>query len=96
MFDLPVKTKQQRGAATAYRELLLDKGFSMVQLSVYVRYFPTGGTNHKAIKLVKMAVPMGGKARIIFITDRQWANMIKIKSGSEEIPEEKPQQLQIF
>lgn len=41
MFDLPVKTKRQRHAATVFRNMLLDMGYGMVQYSVYVRYTPT-------------------------------------------------------
>ena len=31
MFDLPVKTKRQRHAATVFRNMLLDMGYGMVQ-----------------------------------------------------------------
>lgn len=37
MFDLPVKTKQQRRQATQFRNFLVRDGFHMVQLSVYAR-----------------------------------------------------------
>ena len=43
MFDLPVETKKQRREATRFRNDLLDWGFCMVQFSVYVKYWPTGG-----------------------------------------------------
>ena len=36
MFDLPVLTAPQRREATRFRKFLLDRGFSMVQFSVYV------------------------------------------------------------
>ena len=45
MFDLPVKTKRQRHAATVFRNMLLDMGYGMVQYSVYVRYTPTQSGN---------------------------------------------------
>lgn len=31
MFDLPVKTKVERHAATVFRNMLLDMGYAMVQ-----------------------------------------------------------------
>ena len=36
-FDLPVKTKAERKAATQFRKLLLGDGFNMLQLSVYIQ-----------------------------------------------------------
>ena len=37
MFDLPVIEREERKAATAFRNDLLDMGFEMSQFSVYVR-----------------------------------------------------------
>ena len=36
-FDLPVKTRDQRRAATRFRNFLLGDGYHMVQYSVYAR-----------------------------------------------------------
>lgn len=36
-FDLPVKTREQRRAATRFRNFLLGDGYYMVQYSVYTR-----------------------------------------------------------
>ena len=38
MFDLPVVLKEERKAATAFRNSLLDMGFEMSQFSVYARF----------------------------------------------------------
>lgn len=38
LFDLPVGTKKERKAATAFRNFLLDQGFEMAQFSVYMRF----------------------------------------------------------
>ena len=38
LFDLPVLTKKERRAATQFRKFLLDQGFGMCQLSVYMRF----------------------------------------------------------
>ena len=53
MFDLPVKTKRQRHAATVFRNMLLDMGYGMVQYSVYVRYTPTQSGNRATVKMIK-------------------------------------------
>lgn len=57
MFDLPVKTKRQRHAATVFRNMLLDMGYGMVQYSVYVRYTPTQSGNRATVKMIKDNLP---------------------------------------
>ena len=42
MFDLPVKTKNERKLANRYRHVLLDLGFDRMQLSVYAKYYLNG------------------------------------------------------
>lgn len=58
MFDLPVKTKRQRHAATVFRNMLLDMGYGMVQYSVYVRYTPTQSGNRATVKMIKDNLPV--------------------------------------
>lgn len=43
MFDLPVDTKEARRHYTQFRNALLKQGFTMLQFSVYARYFPSDG-----------------------------------------------------
>ena len=38
LFDLPVLTKRERKDASDFRKFLLDQGFEMCQLSVYMRF----------------------------------------------------------
>lgn len=65
MFDLPVKTKRQRHAATVFRNMLLDMGYGMVQYSVYVRYTPTQSGNRATVKMIKDNLPANGLVRIL-------------------------------
>lgn len=67
MFDLPVKTKRQRHAATVFRNMLLDMGYGMVQYSVYVRYTPTQSGNRATVKMIKDNLPANGLVRILHI-----------------------------
>ena len=73
MFDLPVKTKRQRHAATVFRNMLLDMGYGMVQYSVYVRYTPTQSGNRATVKMIKDNLPANGLVRILHISDHQWS-----------------------
>lgn len=96
MFDVPVKTVQQRRDATAFRNLLLDLGFAMVQFSVYARYTPTQAGNRAAVKAIKRGLPANGQVRVVHITDTQWASALRYSSRKEETEPEAPDILTLF
>ncbi|WP_323374282.1 CRISPR-associated endonuclease Cas2 [Corynebacterium marambiense] len=96
MFDLPVKTKVQRSAATRFRNELLDLGFCMAQLSVYVQYLPLAARLKQIVTAVKAALPPGGDVRVVSITDKQWSRAIRFSSAIPGKQEEQPSQLTIF
>lgn len=73
MFDLPVKTSTQRRHANQYRKLLLQLGFSAVQLSIYSRYFLNATGCLPTLKRVKNAIPTDGAVRVLHLTDSQWS-----------------------
>ncbi|MDR2380693.1 MAG: CRISPR-associated endonuclease Cas2 [Bifidobacteriaceae bacterium] len=96
MFDLPVKTKPQRSAATAFRNMLLDLGYARVQLSVYVRYLPLPSAGAAATRKIKLNLPPGGLVRIINISDHQWASAFRFSNLKQETGETPPDLLTIF
>jgi CRISPR-associated protein Cas2 len=96
MFDLPVKTKPERTAATAFRNMLLDLGYERVQLSVYVRYLPLPSAGSPAIRRIKRNLPRGGLVRILNVSDHQWATAFRFANFEAVRPESTPQQLTIF
>ncbi|MFP7706446.1 CRISPR-associated endonuclease Cas2 [Trueperella sp. LYQ141] len=96
MFDAPVKSAEQRASATRFRNTLLDYGFSMVQYSVYAKYLPTGVTGVPTLRAIRNRVPYQAKVRILFVSDRQWANMQRFYGEIQEFHAEKPQQLMFF
>lgn len=96
MFDLPVKTKLQRGLATGFRKLLIDLGWQMAQYSVYVRYVPTGMSIAPEVQRMKSGVPPQGKVEILAITDRQWAKAIRFINAEPVAPEKTPELLTLF
>nr|WP_255567457.1 CRISPR-associated endonuclease Cas2 [Corynebacterium sp. TAE3-ERU16] len=96
MFDLPVKTKSQRSAANRFRNELLDLGFCMAQLSVYVQYLPLASRLNQIVTAVKATLPPGGDVRIVSITDNQWAKALRFSSAMPTNQEEQPSQLTIF
>lgn len=92
MFDLPVKTKRQRRSATQYRNMLLDLGFSQVQLSVYSKYL-TNATGFRAIVPHLRSVPPAGAVRVLRLTDEQWSSTIRYYGAEQLQNANHPEQL---
>lgn len=80
MFDLPVKTKQQRRQATQFRNFLVRDGFHMVQLSVYARVCNGRDAVETHRKRISSALPAEGSVRLLVITERQY-NSIALLIG---------------
>jgi CRISPR-associated protein Cas2 len=96
MFDLPVVTIEQRRSATAYRHLLLDRGFSRVQLSVYSRYMINATATIPVIGGLKASVPAEGYVRILQLSDHQWARGWHLFGSKYVEPEAAPDQIVLF
>lgn len=96
MFDLPVKEAEQRRAASAFRLHLLDLGFLMTQLSVYVRFGPSSSGMASTVAAIKDALPHGGKVHILRISDVQWSQALRFCNGEPESGPEAPEELTLF
>lgn len=96
MFDLPVKTKEQRKEATRFRNELLDDGFSMVQFSVYVKYLPLGVNLGRIARALKYRLPSNGEVRVLPVTDKQWSGAFRFCNALPTSSEDPPEQLQFF
>lgn len=95
LFDLPVVEKQDRKAATDFRNFLLDHGFSMVQFSIYIKLFSGKDACEKYYELIKRNIPAAGKVDILTITDRQYSNIISYE-GRKKSKKIQPEQLLLF
>lgn len=96
MFGLPTETRDQRRAATLFRNKLLDAGYSMIQYSVYARYSPTISGNRQTVSFVKRALPDYGEVRIVHISDMQWSMMQRFYGRRKQESEIKPEMLALF
>ncbi|WP_270416497.1 CRISPR-associated endonuclease Cas2 [Bifidobacterium pseudolongum] len=96
MFDLPVRTKNERREATAFRNMLLDMGYMMVQFSVYARYSPTQSGNRSTVKMIKQHLPSGGKVRVVHISDHQWAQSLRFVNEVPQNDVEAPDVCTVF
>jgi CRISPR-associated protein Cas2 len=97
-FDLPVGSKNQRKAATGFRQFLLDDGFQMIQFSVYARPCVSFARQETHLDRVKKTIPPEGKVRAFFVTRAQWERaFIIFGSPGKEVPaEELPEQIQLW
>ena len=95
MFDLPVVEKEERKAATGFRNYLLDEGFRMAQFSVYYRLLDGKEAATAMERRIKGRVPSKGSVQILLITDKQYENM-RIYEGKQRKTPEKPEQLALF
>lgn len=97
MFDLPTETRQERRAATRFRSLLLDRGFMMMQYSVYVKYSPTLWGNRQALAALEQETPVKGRIRILVLSDHQWQTSFHLCDGQRDDGfTEKPGTLTLF
>lgn len=83
MFDLPTDTKSERREATRFRNALLDKGYLMLQYSVYAKCAITLDKKASLVNTLRLIAPSTGDVKSIFITDSQWGKTIAI-SRSEK------------
>ena len=74
-FDLPVKTKAERGAATRFRNFLKKDGYMMLQYSVYVRVCRGDEAVDKHLSRMRKNLPPDGSVRALQVTDRQYGRM---------------------
>lgn len=96
MFDLPVRTKEDRRNYQIFRNLLLENGFVRTQYSIYAKFSPSGILSSRAVNLIKKSVPPQGEVRILHVTDRQWATTVRFFNSAEVDTPEEPEQLAFF
>ncbi len=71
-FDLPVKSKNERRAATRFRNFLLNDGYHMIQYSVYARVCNGMDAVAKHRTRIKLNLPENGSIRLLVITEKQF------------------------
>ena len=96
MFDLPVLEKAERKAATDFRKALLDMGFEMSQLSVYMRFCTSQTQLDTYAKRVEGALPPGGKVNVMQFTDKQYERIISYHGRVRQAAGEAPDQFNLF
>lgn len=96
MFDLPVVLREERKAATDFRNGLLDLGFSMSQFSVYMRFCSSQAQVDGLCKKIEQILPEGGKVNILQFTDKQYERAISFYGATKQPPQKAPDQFNLF
>ncbi len=96
IFDLPVMEKKERKAATVFRNHLLDQGFEMAQLSVYMRFTSGKEAVEALARKIEAAVPEEGKVSILTFTDKQYENIISFRGRGRQPQNKNPEQFVLF
>src|SRR5690242_20444177 len=96
LFDLPVLTKRERKAATTFRKFLLDQGFEMSQLSVYLRHCVGKEQTEALTRRIEKAVPSTGKVHIVFFTDKQYETIVCFDGRTRQPARKNPEQYVLF
>lgn len=95
-FDLPTETKKDKKEYALFRKNLQRDGFTMFQMSIYVRHCASMENAEVHIKRVKSFLPEYGHVAIMCITDKQFGN-INVFYGSKPLIANAPgQQLELF
>jgi len=95
-FDLPTTTDTEKKKHAKFRKDLLKDGFSMLQLSVYIRHCASKESAQVHTKRVEKMLPSKGQVSILEITDKQYGNMKNFWGKSTTPTEKPPTQLEIF
>lgn len=96
MFDLPVVERDERRAATDFRNRLLDLGFEMSQFSVYVRFCSSQAQFDTYAKKVEQALPEGGKVNVLGFTDKQYERIISFVGRASQPGQKAHDQFDLF
>ena len=96
LFDLPVRTKEERKSATKFREFLMDQGFDRCQLSVYMRFCAGKEQAEVYTRRVQAALPESGNVQMIYITDKQYENIVSFDGPRRQPVNENPKQYTLF
>jgi CRISPR-associated protein Cas2 len=92
-FDLPVGTKNERRAATRFRNFLKDDGYMMLQWSVYARVCRGEEAVDKHIQRVTKNLPKKGSVRALQVTDKQYGRMRLLLGEATKNEKIAPQQM---
>lgn len=74
-FDLPVTTLQDQREYRRFRQMLIKKGFIMMQESVYCRMALNKTSAEQVVDGIRREKPLKGLVQLLLITEKQFERM---------------------
>ena len=96
IFDLPVLTKRQRHDARKFRKFLLDEGFDMCQLSVYLRFCAGKEQTEAYTRRIQSSLPPSGNVQVLYFTDKQYEKIVSFDGPKRRPANKNPEQFTLF
>ncbi|HOL70362.1 MAG TPA: CRISPR-associated endonuclease Cas2 [Bryobacteraceae bacterium] len=96
LFDLPVKSREQRQQYAHFRKEILSRGFTQLQLSVYAKHLPSEQAADSLKTHIVRALPPGGQVRLLLVTDHQFGKMEVYNARIRGRVESAPTQISLF
>lgn len=83
MFDMPVKTAEERKAYRKFRKFLINEGFIMHQFSVYSKLLLNNSANNALLERLKVNNPKKGSITLLTVTEKQFSRMIYLNGEKD-------------
>lgn len=92
-YDLPVADKESRKIYARFHKDLRERGFEMVQFSVYRKFVGTADRSERELKALIHFCPRKGYVSALAVTEKQMGRMMTIWNGRERRENPRPAQL---
>lgn len=96
MFDLPMRSRDEKRRYAQFRKMLLAEGFAKLQFSVYARYCAGAEIANRYRKKIQNELPPEGQIRVLAFTDVQFGKMEIFEGRLKQPTENAPQQYLLF
>ena len=95
-FDLPTKTKRDIRMYSIFRRYLLNRGYVMMQFSVYSRVCKGLDNVEAQLTYLKSIVPPKGSVRMLQVTEKQYTSMEILVGRMKKEEKNAAEQLLLF
>ena len=82
-FDLPVETADDKREYRKFRKFLIERGFVMVQESVYAKIALNQTVANSVVSSVRDSKPPKGLVQMLVVTEKQYSRMEYVVGESD-------------
>lgn len=81
MYDLDMSTPELQKQYTHFHKWLVQKGYFMMQYSIYMKPINAMTKRDYEINALKVKLPHNGNIRVLTVTESQYQNMVFLRGG---------------